>query len=214
MAVAFHEVLFPIEISLGSHGGPERRTEVVITGSGAEQRNSRWSGSRRRFNAGYGVASLEDLHRVLVFFEERRGRLYGFRWRDPLDFKSSSPGRAITALDQEIGTGSGTRATFQLSKAYGRDFAPWVRTIHKPVAGSVLVAVDGALVSLGTTYAVDTVTGMVRFLAPHIPAAGAKVSAGFEYHVPVRFDTDSLDVNLHGFKAGAIPNIPIVEIRP
>ena len=46
MTGAFHEVLFPTAIALGSHGGPERRTDIVVLGSGAEERNSRWSGSR------------------------------------------------------------------------------------------------------------------------------------------------------------------------
>ena len=82
---AFHDVLFPLDIALGARGGPQRRTEIVTLGSGAEERNARWRHSRRRYNAGYGVTSLRQLSAVVAFFEERRGRLYGFRWRDRLD---------------------------------------------------------------------------------------------------------------------------------
>ena len=45
--MAFHAVRFPAGISLGASGGPERRTEIVVLGSGAEERNSRWADSKR-----------------------------------------------------------------------------------------------------------------------------------------------------------------------
>lgn len=213
MPTAFHDVLFPVEIALGSQGGPERRTDIVVLGSGEEQRNSRWANSRRRYNAGYGVTTLAELHAVIAFFEERRGRLYGFRWRDPLDHRSGEPGAAVTPLDQDIGMGDGANAAFELAKTYGSAFAPWRRRITKPILGTIRVAVDGVERVIGSNFVADTSTGVVTFLAGHIPGAGQRVSAGFEFHVPVRFDTDSLEINLRGFHAGAIPNIPIVEVR-
>lgn len=211
--MAFHDVRFPTAISRGCQGGPERRTDVVVLGSGFEERNSRWANSRRSYNAGYGVKSLNDLHAVIAFFEERRGRLHGFRWKDPSDWKSCAPDAAPAALDQLIGTGTGTVATFQLRKTYGSAFAPWTRDINKPVAGSVKVAVAGVVKTPGVHFAVDASSGMVTFLAGNIPAGGASVTAGFEFDVPVRFDTDKLEVNVTGFHHGAIPNIPIVEVR-
>lgn len=209
----FHDTRFPTSISLGAHGGPERRTDVVVLGSGAEERNARWADSRRAWNAGYGVKTLDDLHAVIAFFEERRGKLYGFRWRDPLDWKSCPPEQMPAMLDQSLGAGNSAQTTFQLVKTYGSSYAPWTRAITKPVAGTVLVAVAGALRTLGIHYTLDTSTGQVIFLSGHIPAAGAAITAGFEFDVPVRFDTDRLDVNLSGFRSGAIPSIPIVEIR-
>lgn len=211
--MSFHEVRFPTEISRGAQGGPERRTDVVVLGSGHEERNARWADSRRTYNAGYGVRSLDDLHAVIAFFEERRGRLYGFRWRDHLDCKSGPPQEAVTAGDQMLGAGTGTQATFQLVKVYGSLFAPWTREIRKPVAGSVRVAVGGSERAEGTSFTVDAATGLVTFLAGHIPAAGAAVTAGFEFDVPVRFDSDRLEISLSGFRHGAIPNIPVVEVR-
>ena len=209
----FHETRFPTAISRAAHGGPERRTDVVVLGSGAEERNARWADSRRSWNAGYGVKSLDDLHAVIAFFEERRGRLHGFRWRDPMDFKSCPPETAPTALDQPIGTGDGATAVFQLTKTYGAAFNPWTREIRKPVAGTVLIAVAGVTQAPSTDYTVDHTTGIVTIQPGHTPAVGQSITAGFEFDVPVRFDTDRLEINLQGFRHGAIPSIPIVEIR-
>ncbi|MBN9247593.1 MAG: DUF2460 domain-containing protein [Hyphomicrobium sp.] len=211
--MSFHDVRFPTAISRNAQGGPERRTDVVVLGSGYEERNSRWADSRRTYNAGYGVKSLTDLAEIIAFFEERRGRLHAFRWRDPMDWKSCAPNAAPGALDQVIGTGTGAKAAFQLKKVYGSAFAPWTRDIKKPVAATVKLAVAGAEQTAGTHFAIDATTGIATFLAGHIPASGQSVTAGFEFDVPVRFDTDKLEINLSGFTSGAIPNIPIVEVR-
>ena len=210
---AFHDVLFPLDIALRSAGGPERRTEIVTAGSGREERNARWAHSRRRYDAGYGVKTFEALSSVVAFFEERRGRLHGFRWRDRLDHSSAVSG-AVTPLDQAVGTGDGDTTTFQLSKTYGGVYAPYVRPIVKPVAGSVRVAVAGVEATEGAAFTCDAVTGLVTFLPGHVPAAGAAITAGFLFDVPVRFDTDFLEVDLSAFAAGVIPKIPLIEIGP
>jgi uncharacterized protein (TIGR02217 family) len=211
--MSFHEIRFPTDIARGAQGGPERRTDVVVLGSGFEERNARWADSRRSYNAGYGVKSLDDLNAVIAFFEERRGRLYGFRWRDHVDWKSCVPSGAVTALDEVIGMGDSARVAFQLSKTYGSAYAPWQRVIKKPVAGSVRLAVDGLEVEAGTAFAIDVASGVVTFQPGYVPADGAEVTAGFEFDVPVRFDTDRLEINLQGFRHGAIPHIPVVEVR-
>ena len=214
MTTAFHEVLFPLDIALKSAGGPERRTEIVTFGSGREERNARWAHSRRRFDAGYGVKTLDALQTVVAFFEERRGQLHGFRWRDRLDHSSAMPASSVTPLDQVVGSGDGSRTQFQLIKSYGGVHAVYARPIVKPVAGSVRVAVGGAEKVNGVDFTCDPTTGMVTFLSGHAPGAGASVTAGFQFDVPVRFDTDYLEVDLSAFQAGAIPKIPLVEIRP
>ena len=211
--MSFHEIRFPTAISRGAQGGPERRTDVVVLGSGYEERNSRWADSRRVYNAGYGVKSLDDLDAVIAFFEERRGRLYGFRWRDHADFKSCAPGATPAPLDQALGIGDGVTTEFQLTKTYGSTHAPWAREIKKPVAGTVRIAVDAVEQTDGVAFSVDAATGLVTFEPGHIPAADAAITAGFEFDVPARFDTDRLEINLQGFRHGAIPNIPIVEVR-
>ena len=152
MPTAFHDVLFPLDIALRSAGGPERRTEIVILGSGREERNARWAHSRRRYDAGYGVKTLQALSAVVAFFEERRGRLHGFRWRDRLDHSSAAPEVAVSATDQVIGTGDGALDTFQLVKTYGGAHAPYPRPVAKPVPGSVRVAVAGIEAEEGTHF--------------------------------------------------------------
>lgn len=211
--MSFHEVRFPTSVSLGAHGGPERRTEIVVLGSGHEQRNARWAESRRSYNAGYGMRSVNDLHAVIAFFEERRGRLHGFRFKDHTDWRSSPPEQSPTMLDQALGLGTGSKASFQLLKRYGSAHAPYDREIKKPVSGTILVAVAGSARTPGVHFDVDLTTGVITFRPGHIPASGTAVTAGFDFDVPVRFDTDKLEINLQGFRHGAIPAIPLVEIR-
>jgi len=212
MASDFHEVRFSLDVSLGSRGGPVRRTDIVTLASGREHRNSRWAGSRRRYDAGLGVRTVDALHAVIAFFEERRGRLFGFRFRDRTDWRSGPPSREPTPLDQRIGTGTGAERNFQLVKAYGSAFAPYSRTIVKPVGGTVRVALNGVEQAVGSSFNCDPATGIVTFGAA--PPSGAVITAGFAFDVPVRFDTDELDIDLSTFDAGGIPQIPLIEIVP
>lgn len=205
----FHEVLFPTDIARGARGGPSRLTEIVTLASGREQRNARWADSRRRYEAGLGIRTLDALHAVLSFFEERRGRLIGFRFRDRTDDRSCAPSGQPAPTDQLLGTGDGSRVSFTLRKTYGAA-NPYSRTIAKPVAGSVRLAVAGSEVVAGVT--VDEASGLVTFATP--PPAGAAVTAGFLFHVPVRFDTDSLEIDLAAFEAGEVPSCPLIEILP
>ena len=210
---SFHDVAFPLALALAASGGPARRTEIVTLGSGRERRNARWADSRRRYDAGSGLRSLDDLHALIAFFEERRGRLYGFRFRDATDNRSCPPLGTPGPVDQAIGTGTGTLATFQLTKRYGGPVSGWTRAIVKPVAGSVRVAVAGVEKVAGTDFDVDTTSGVVTFRAGRLPPAGASVTAGFRFDVPVRFDTDEIRIDLSAFAAGEAPSIPLVEVR-
>lgn len=204
----FHEIRFPTAIAFHSHGGPERKTEIVTLGSGYEERNGVWAHSRRHYDVGYGVKTLDDIHAVLAFFEARAGRLYGFRFKDFADYKSCAPGAAVTPLDQTLATGDGSSKSFPLIKTYQSGPSAYVRSITKPVVGSVRVA----LADVETPdFTLDSTSGVIRL--PAAPPSGAVITAGFEFDVPVRFDTDSLSINLAGFAAGEIPAIPLVEIR-
>jgi uncharacterized protein (TIGR02217 family) len=209
--MSFHEVRFPAALSFGSTGGPERRTEIVALSNGFEERNSPWAHSRRRYDAGLGVRALDDLAEVFAFFEARHGQLYGFRWKDWTDFKSCLPSAVPSALDQAIGTGDGARRDFALGKRYASGPQGYVRPIVKPVEGTVRAAVGGVILAENTDYTVDHATGAISLAV--IPAAGALVTAGFEFDVPVRFDTDRISASLAGFAAGEIPSIPVVEVR-
>jgi uncharacterized protein (TIGR02217 family) len=204
----FHEVRFPLALSFGSSGGPERRTEIVTLGSGFEERNAVWAQSRRRWDAGFGLRSLDDVHALIAFFEARMGRLYGFRWRDWTDWKSCAPSATPAPTDCQIGVGDGVRTSFALAKTYASGPARHLRPITKPVGETVRVAVGGVEAH---GFAVDEATGVVTFGSA--PALGARVTAGFEFDTPARFDTDRIEVNLAAFEAGSIPSVPVIEVK-
>jgi uncharacterized protein (TIGR02217 family) len=206
---AFHEVSLPLPFALGATGGPERRVDIIALGSGREARNTPWSQGRRRYDVGGAVRTLDELHALIAFFEARRGRLYGFRFRDPFDFKSCAPSATPAAGDQLLGVGDGVSAVFQLIKTYGATDASYARHIQKPVAGSVLLAVDGVPLSWDA-FTVDATTGLITLAAA--PVADAEVTAGFLYDTPVRFDAERLDLSLDGFGAGRALAAPLVEI--
>ncbi|WP_111432009.1 DUF2460 domain-containing protein [Rhodobacteraceae bacterium DSL-40] len=207
--MAFHDVRFPDNISRGARGGPERRTQIVELASGDEERNASWANSRRRYDVAYGIRRADDLAAVVAFFEARNGRLHGFRFKDWGDHKSCLPSGTPSPTDQSIGTGDGTTSAFQLVKRYASGSQTWVRTITKPVAGTVRVALDGAEQLGGWT--ADTTTGVVTF--DSAPAEGVSVTAGYAFDVPVRFDTDALDVTLDLERLGSITSIPLLELR-
>lgn len=209
---SFHDVRFPLGVSFGATGGPERRNEIVSLTSGREKRNARFSQSRRHYDAGTGVRSLSDLYDVLAFFEARRGSLHAFRFRDPFDMKSRRPEEAVSPTDQPLGTGDGTRARFALTKTYGDGEDAYQRLIARPVAETLRVAVDGMEKASPAAWGFDFATGEVVFSPGSVPGAGEAVTAGYEFDVPVRFDTERIAISLTAFKAGQIPSIPLIEV--
>lgn len=211
MSNGFHEVSFPLSIALGTTGGPERRTDIVQLSNGRESRNARWRDSRRRYDAGSGMRARQDLATLISFFEARQGSLYGFRFKDPLDFSSAGFGNSIANTDQVIGTGDGAATTYQLSKTYNDAGGSAKRLIEKPVSGTVVMAVNGDSI-ISPDISIDDVSGEVTFA--NAPVDGAVITAGFEFEVPVRFDIARLDINLSAFNAGQIPSVPLVEIKP
>lgn len=209
--MAFHDIRFPVDLSFGALGGPERRTEIVALANGHEERNTPWAQARRRYDAGLGLRRLDDLERLIAFFEARQGMLHAFRWKDWADFRSSPASQPIRPTDQPIGTGDGVTAGFQLAKTYVSGNFRMRRVITKPVPASVRVAIGGIEQKEGLAWTLDAATGMVTFATP--PALGAEITAGFEFDVPVRFDTDLIQVSVAAFQAGEVPRVPVVEVR-
>ena len=209
--MTFHEVRFPASLSFGALGGPERRTDIVTLANGFEERNTPWAHARRRYDAGMGLRSLDDVETLIAFFEARQGQLIGFRWKDWSDFQSCRPSCNVDAADQLIAVGDEVTDLFQLTKTYRSGDTSYVRPIMKPVSGTLRVQVGGDPVTQDVDYTVDFKTGMLSFTHP--PDQGAEVRAGFEFDVPVRFDTDSIMTSVSHFQAGEVPNVPIVEVR-
>lgn len=209
--MAFHEVRFPTSLSFGSVGGPERRTDVVTLANGFEERNTPWEHSRRRYDAGLGMRSLEDLESVIAFFEARRGQLHAFRWKDWADYKSGPASDEVGFQDQVIATGDGEQTSFGLTKIYSSGPTSYARPITKPVVGTVRIGVDQIELEADVDYMLDETTGLIVFVTP--PGQDVSITAGFEFDVPVRFDTDRIQTSLASFQAGEVPNVPVVEVR-
>lgn len=209
--MAFHEVRFPANLSFGSVGGPERRTEIVTLANGHEERNSPWAHARRRYDAGVGLRSLDDVAHLIAFFEARAGQVHAFRWKDWADHKSCLPSQQVGALDQNLGRGDGVQRVWQLQKTYRSGDNFYTRVIRKPVAGTVQVAVDGVALAEGLHWNVNIATGEISFV--DAPDQGVEVSAGFEFDVPVRFDTNLIQTSVASFQAGDLVSVPVVEVR-
>ncbi len=209
--MAFHDIRFPANLSFGSVGGPERRTEIVELQNGFEERNTPWADSRRHYDAGVGLRSLDDVEALIAFFEARQGQLHVFRWKDWSDYKSCLPSRPVHFEDQLIGHGNGQTQSFALTKAYVSGPGRYQRLITKPVRGSVVVGVGRDQRQESEHFSVDYDTGLVTF--DEAPPEGAQIHAGFEFDVPVRFDTDRIMVSVASFQAGGMPQVPVIEVR-
>jgi uncharacterized protein (TIGR02217 family) len=157
------------------------------------------------------MRSLDDIAALLAFFEAREGQLFGFRWKDWGDYASCLPSAQIAYTDQLIARGDGASKAFQLVKNYRSGGQSHARVITKPVAGTVRIGVNGAELQEGLGYWVDTTTGMV--VLDEAPAPEAEITAGFEFDVPVRFDTDHIATSVASFQAGDMPSVPVVEVR-
>jgi len=182
--MAFHDILFPLDIASGASCTKTRMTQKVMLKSGHEERNGLWADAKRQYDVSVGSNEAGQVDELNAFWEGRRGELYSFRFKDYSDFQSCALTGTISRTDQVLGTGNGVLTEFQLVKTYADDVLPYVRTITKPVDGTVVVAVAGTLVDPGD-YVVDYLTGIVTF--DTAPASGS-VTAGFEFDVPVRFD--------------------------
>ncbi len=208
--MSFHDsAIFPEDIAYGSLGGPTRKTNIVTLGSGFEERNATWADSRRQYNVSYGIKNPDALHQVIEFFEARTGALYGFRYKDFSDFKSTAPQQTISSTDQTLGIGDGAEQDFQLVKDYTSGGITYQREIKKPISGTVRVSLDDVEQLAG--FSVDFSTGIVSFSSA--PSIGVVVKAGFEFHTPVRFESDSIAVTLDNFNLGTIQDINLLELR-
>jgi uncharacterized protein (TIGR02217 family) len=184
---------------------------VVTLANGFEERNTPWAHSRRRYDAGLGMRSLDDVETLIAFFEARRGQLCGFRWKDWSDFKSASASAEVSYGDQVIGVGDGELRTFRLAKLYRSGEFSYERPIAKPVRGSVRVGIEQDEQREGVDFEIDETSGLVSFVVA--PAAETQITAGFEFDVPVRFDTDRIQTSVASFQAGDVPNVPVMEVR-
>lgn len=201
MITAFAEIQFPPGISYGSKGGPEFSTDIVATFSGHEQRNINWQEARAKYDISSGIKTEQQWQQLIGFFRSRRGKAIGFRYKDWSDYK---------AINQRVGKGDGQQTEFQLIKHYISGDYNYTRIINKPVNNDFCkIYIDN--IPLENGFNIDFTTGIITFsLAPR---NSEEITADFEFDVPVRFDTDHLDLSMDSFAIGSWGNIPLVEIR-
>lgn len=200
-------VVFPVQISRGSVGGPDWPANIVTKASGFEERNTPWSAPLRVYDAKYGVRTPNEAYEILQLYYAALGRLRGFRLLDWTDYRSAAPQTVPAATDQELGVGDGANKIFQLSKRYAVAGNSFDRKISRPF-GTLLLAVNGVPTPGG--WALNAATGRVSFTAA--PAPGAVLTWGGQFHVPVRFDGKLDQVEMNGPLSG-IPSIFLKELR-
>lgn len=205
--MAFHDVRLPDDVERGAEGGPRFKTTVLELASGFEQRNIDWSQARSEFDISYGIQTRTDFTRVIVFFRARQGRAHSFRFKDWSDFDLAR---------QVVATTDGVTATVQAFKRYTSGGVNYDRTLTKLVSGTVRVWVNNVEVSEGAAageFQVDLLTGVITLGSSLAAQTGTPVEIQSEFDVPVRFDTDRLNVSLLYFDAGSVPAISLVEVR-
>jgi uncharacterized protein (TIGR02217 family) len=154
---------------------------------------------------------LDDIEVLIAFFEARQGQIFGFRWKDWSDYKSARPLAEIDFRDQVIALGDGASTQFQLIKSYRSGSNVYQRPIAKPMAGTVRLGLGQEELQEDIDFTLDASSGAVTLSYP--PEEGIEVVAGFEFDVPVRFDTDRILTSVASFQAGDVPNVPVVEVR-
>lgn len=153
-------------------------TRVVSLKNGHERRNANWSGKKRRYTSRYGAFTQGMIEELLSFSEIADGQANAFRFKDWSDFKATA---------QPLGNAPSGTTAVQLQRTYTRGAYSKVRTITKPVDGTVVVYQAGTP-KAGT---VDDLTGL--FTPSTSWTAGQLLTADFEFDVPVRFATDEIE---------------------
>ena len=207
--MAFHDVRLPEEVERGASGGPRFNTTVMTLSSGFEKRNINWSKVRGEWDVGYGIQKKDDFSLVMDFFYARQGKAHSFRFKDWSDYEIGDATDITTR--QSIGTGDGVDTTFQINKTYTSGGVTYSRDVNKIVAATLSVWVNDVLQTITTNYTIDLLTGIITFVAAPTDTHDIEVICQFD--MAVRFDVDALDVNVVTFDAGAIPNLPVVEVR-
>lgn len=202
---------FPDDISYGSRGGPRFFTNIAPVESGHEKRVILWSAPIHEYDVAYGIKKMDQLLYLKEFFLVVQGRGKGFRFKDHTDYHTAATrSTPVAATDQSIGVGNDSTTVFTLKKNYSVGALSLVRPITKPVAGTVLVALDSVVQTLGVDYTLDATIGAITFAVA--PTAAAVVSWGGEFDVPCRFDADFLEVS-HDFFEGGRADIMVRELR-
>jgi uncharacterized protein (TIGR02217 family) len=210
--MSFNDMLFPVDISYGSKGGPQFNTEVIEISSGFESRNINWSQARAKYDISYGVKTGEQLEALISFFNNAGGKAYSFKYKDWSDFQVINQVCPPSTLWPDPGY------SYQLQKVYSSGGYNYTRYIYLPFINidqsNILVYVDGVL-QPGNWDAFDVWgPGILYFDEPL--SESAIVTATYEFFVLVRFDIDKLPISLDNYNAAGTyfggASIPLIEV--
>ncbi|HVJ44712.1 MAG TPA: DUF2460 domain-containing protein [Dongiaceae bacterium] len=202
----FDEIRMPANLAAGAVGGPGFSTTVFPLNSGFEKRNQNWAKSRYRWTLTHWMKSDADILAMITFFQRRAGKANGFRFQDLADYQ-------VTAY-QQFATGDGAATQFQLNKTYTDALGSYQRIIKKPVTGTLSIKAGSSVITEGvgsSHFTCDYTTGIVTIGTA--PALSTAIYWTGQFDVPVRFDTDQLDINFHLLRIGSAEGLDIVELR-
>jgi uncharacterized protein (TIGR02217 family) len=179
--MAFLEERLPVEISYGAVYTDSHAVEVITSSSGAEYRRLVHALPLLAMDISYAFRNDRWVYdSVKRLYDRARGRFGGFRVRNHADFSTNAEISAPTAMDEPLALVSA--GVYQLQKRYGLGATALagvgypVRTIYKPVAGTVLFGVAGAVYP-SAQWSVNTTTGRITCAANKTRAVTAITKA-------------------------------------
>ena len=210
--MAFHNVVFPERYSQGAVGGPGFRTTIVTTGSGYEQRNSDWQSARNRYDVSHVLTTAELREEFITFFRARKGSAHGFLFKDWMDYFAGMVWNSSTkTLDHDaahnFAVGDGVETVFKIYKVYSSGGAEERRRITRPKSAIKVYVND---VEVTTGFSVNYSTGTITFTSA--PALNDDIGWSGEFYVPVRFESDDLNMEATSPNRGDV-SLGLLEIR-
>lgn len=206
---------FPSPPGMGTKGGLAFNTSVTQMQGGGEKRNQRWANPLARYEIIVSNAKAIDYYPIVLLFAAAQARTHSWPFKDPLDSVSGAPGSTIAFDDCVIGTGDGILTAFQAVKTYTHGADVYSRKVTRLVTATVKSGVDGVEQTEGIDWTVDVNTGILTYVVA--PLDTLVVTAGFEYRIPCRFDTDNLGTVFAAPTVSdgvvATASFPIVQVR-
>ena len=166
-----------IPFNYGATYGPRFQTDIGSQSDGSEQRSPRWIDPLIFIDLAQYSVNADEIDYLLSFHASVKGSGIGFRIKDWSDYLCPC---------YTLGTGNGTEQTWQLTKTYTIGAYSVKRAILKPVAGSVVLRVDGVIAESG--WSIDTTTGVIT-----TTLTGVLSVDEFEFDVAVRFEQDKIN---------------------
>ena len=65
---SFYEIQLPTQFTVGTRGGPQFLTSIIVLGSGYEQRNVEWTKARAKYEIGTDRRTNAELDLLRDFF--------------------------------------------------------------------------------------------------------------------------------------------------